>query len=188
MEQRPPGGEPTPEFRLSQESAREIAGQTGPPRRRRTFLSTDHLSTEAAAAYVDGRLPHAGQTRADVHLAQCEQCRREVDDQREARRALRGSGPIRMPSDLRDRLRSLDGLGETVDGSAPGERLPGDKSPGERLLGDKTPGERLPGDKTPGERSPGNGPTGAAGPDVGGGRAEATPWSRLLRRFRGTDH
>lgn len=178
MEQRPPGGEPTPEFRLSQESAREIAGQTGPPRRRSTFLSTDHLSTEAAAAYVDGRLPHAGQTRADVHLAQCEQCRREVDDQREARRALRGSGPIRMPSDLRDRLRSLDGLGETVDGSAPGERLPGDKSPGERLLGDKTPGER----------SPGNGPTGAAGPDVGGGRAEATPWSRLLRRFRGTDH
>ena len=178
MEQRPPVGEPTPEFRLSQESAREIAGQTGPPRRRRTFLSTDHLSTEAAAAYVDGRLPHAGQTRADAHLAQCEQCRREVDDQREARRALRGSGPIRMPSDLRDRLRSLDGLGETVDGTAPVERLPGDK----------TPGERLPGDKTPGERSPGNGPTGAAGPDVGGGRAEATPWSRLLRRFRGTDH
>ncbi|GLB62536.1 hypothetical protein NCCP2495_04140 [Dietzia sp. NCCP-2495] len=173
MEQRPPGGEPTPEFRLSQESAREIAGQTGPPRRRRTFLSTDHLSTEAAAAYVDGRLPHAGQTRADAHLAQCEQCRREVDDQREARRALRGSGPIRMPSDLRDRLSSLGGLGETVDDTAPGSGAPG--------AGESEP-------RTPGERTPGNGPTGAAGPDVGGGRAEATPWSRLLRRFRGTDH
>lgn len=176
MEQRPPGGEPAPEFRLSQDSAREIAGRTPPPRRRRTFLSTDHLSTEAAAAYVDGRLPHAGQTRADAHLAQCAQCRREVDDQREARRALRGSGPIRMPNDLRDRLSSLEG-----------EKAPGTRHPGETASGEKAPRE-----KAPGEESPGSGRTGAAGPTAGptvnGGRAEATPWTRLLRRFRGTGH
>ena len=187
MEQRPPGGEPAPEFRLSQDSAREIAGRTPPPRRRRTFLSTDHLSTEAAAAYVDGRLPHAGQTRADAHLAQCAQCRREVDDQREARRALRGSGPIRMPNDLRDRLSSLEG--EKAPGTRhPGETASGEKVPGETASGEKVPGETVPGEKAPGEEPPGSGRTGAAGPTAGGGHAEATPWTRLLRRFRGTGH
>ena len=41
-----------PEFRLSQTSAREVVGRTGPPRVREQFLSTDHLSIEAAAAYA----------------------------------------------------------------------------------------------------------------------------------------
>lgn len=153
MEQRHPGREPAPEFRLSQDAAREITDRTGPPRQRRTFLSTDHLSTEAAAAYVDGRLPQAGQTRADAHLALCDQCRREVDDQREARRALRGSGPIQMPSDLRDRLRSLEGLGA--------------------LGSDPTTG--------PGESEP------SRGRNADGG-AVTSPWTRLLRRFRGPGH
>lgn len=100
-----------PEYRLSQDSARTVVDRTPPPRTARRFLSTDHLSTEAAAAYADGRLPAAGQVRADAHLECCPQCRREVSDQRDARRALRGSGPIQMPGDLRERLRLLgDGL------------------------------------------------------------------------------
>lgn len=96
-----------PEYRLSSQAAREVADRAGPPPGSRRFLSTDHLSAEAAAAYVDHRLPAAGQTRADAHLARCPRCRQEIADQRDARRALRGSGPIHMPDDLRDRLRSL---------------------------------------------------------------------------------
>lgn len=102
------GRGPGPEFTLSQRSARQVVDRTGPPRARESFLSTDHLSTEAAAAYVDGRLPPAGSARADAHLDRCANCRREVDDQREARRVLRGSGPIRMPRELHERLRSLE--------------------------------------------------------------------------------
>ena len=127
----------TPEYRLSHDSARVVADRTPPSRTGRRFLSTDHLSTEAAAAYVDGRLPAAGQIRADAHLGHCPQCRREVSDQRDARRALRGSGPIHMPGDLRERL---------------------------RLLGDGFVSEE--------GRSP--------RPEPG------SPWSRLLRRLRGT--
>jgi hypothetical protein len=102
-----PRPESASEYRLSSESAREVADRAGPPPGSRRFLSTDHLSTEAVAAYVDRRLPAAGQTRAEAHLARCPRCRREVAEQHDARRALRGSGPIHMPADLRDRLRSL---------------------------------------------------------------------------------
>lgn len=107
MDARRTGPEPTPEFRLSAESAREVTGGVGPARAGGRFLSTDHLSTEAAAAYVDRRLPQTGQLRADTHLARCPDCRREVETQRQVRRTLRDSGPIHMPSDLRDRLSSI---------------------------------------------------------------------------------
>jgi len=102
------GSERVPGHRLSPSSAREFVAQSGPPRPPGSFLSTDHLSTEAAAAYVDGRLPRAGELRARAHLERCRQCRRDVDDQREARRLLRGSGPIRMPPELLHRLRALE--------------------------------------------------------------------------------
>lgn len=121
---------PTPEYRLSRDAAREVARGTGATRDRPDFLSTDHLSTEAAAAYVDGRLPNTGQVRADAHLARCPQCRREVTDQREARRALRGSGPIQMPRELLERLRSLE------DEPRPGPGQPGPGTPAGTAPGD----------------------------------------------------
>lgn len=109
------GRRPEPGFTLSHDSAREVVDRTGPPRPRESFLSTDHLSTEAAAAFVDGRLPQSGLARAEAHLARCPDCRREVDDQHEARRVLRGSGPIRMPRELLERLRSLEDAAEPAD-------------------------------------------------------------------------
>ena len=121
MDRHHTGKGPAPEYRLSPASAREVAERAGPRRVAPRFLSTDHLSSEAVAAYVDARLPDAGRVRADAHLARCPQCRREVDDQREARRALRGSGPIRMPQELLHRLRSLE-QGDVPAPAAPQER------------------------------------------------------------------
>lgn len=124
-----------PEYTLSHDSAREVVHRSAPARSGANFLSTDHLSSEAAAAYVDHRLPQAGQVRADAHLVRCAQCRREVDVQREARGVLRGSGPIRMPSDLLDRLRSLEDTPHTephrVDDPP---RVPHPRDAWERLL------------------------------------------------------
>ncbi|MDZ4233939.1 MAG: zf-HC2 domain-containing protein, partial [Dietzia sp.] len=88
MDRHQAGRGSTPEYRLSRDSVREVAESTPLPRGGRHFLSTDHLSTEAAAAYVDGCLPASGKVRADAHLAQCPQCRREVTEQQDARRAL----------------------------------------------------------------------------------------------------
>lgn len=102
-----PGHDHPGEYRLSRRSAREVVGRTPPPRTEHRFLSTDHLSTEAVAAYVDARLPPTGQARADAHLARCPQCRSDVEAQGDARHALRGSGPIQMPGELRERLRHL---------------------------------------------------------------------------------
>lgn len=67
-----------------------------PPR----FSSTDHPSSEAVAAYVDGELPMKAHLRAGSHLSQCPQCAAEVDAQRQARAALRDSRPVVMPSTL----------------------------------------------------------------------------------------
>ena len=66
----------------------------------RQFSSTDHLSTEAMAAYVDGELPMKAHLRAGSHLSQCPQCCAEVDAQTQARGALRDSGPVAAPSTL----------------------------------------------------------------------------------------
>lgn len=66
----------------------------------RQFSSTDHLSIEAVAAYVDGELPMKAYLRAGSHLSQCQQCAAEVDAQGQARAALRDSRPVTMPSAL----------------------------------------------------------------------------------------
>jgi hypothetical protein len=66
----------------------------------RQFRSTEHLSTEAIAAFVDGELRMNAHLRAAHHLSLCPQCAAEVDDHSRARAALRDSRPIRIPSTL----------------------------------------------------------------------------------------
>lgn len=69
----------------------------GAPRR---FGSTEHLSTEAAAAYVDGELQINAHLRAAHHLSLCTDCADDVDGQSRARAALRDSAPITTPTPL----------------------------------------------------------------------------------------
>ena len=66
----------------------------------RQFGSTEHLSTEAVAAFVDGELRMNAHLRAAHHISLCADCATEVEGQRRARAALRDSHPIRIPSTL----------------------------------------------------------------------------------------
>ncbi len=66
----------------------------------RQFGSTEHLSTEAIAAFVDGELRMSAHLRAAHHLSLCPECAADVEDQSRARAALRDSHPIRIPSSL----------------------------------------------------------------------------------------
>ena len=66
----------------------------------RQFGSTEHLSTEAIAAFVDGELRMNAHLRAAHHISLCADCAAEVEGQRRARAALRDSHPIRIPSTL----------------------------------------------------------------------------------------
>ena len=66
----------------------------------RQFGSTEHLSIEAIAAFVDGELRMNAHLRAAHHLSLCAQCAAEVEDQGRARAALRDSHPIRIPTTL----------------------------------------------------------------------------------------
>lgn len=74
---------------------------------RHEFLSTEHLGTEAIAAFVDGELSPIALRRAKAHLLACPECRREVARQRQASRRLRDSCEIHIPAELRARLASL---------------------------------------------------------------------------------
>ncbi|MGW0041341.1 RNA polymerase subunit sigma-70 [Rhodococcus sp. NPDC003348] len=66
----------------------------------RQFGSTEHLASEAVAAYVDGELQMNAYLRAADHVSQCLECAAAVDAQQHARIALRQSGEISMPSSL----------------------------------------------------------------------------------------
>ena len=68
------------------------------------FAPTEHLSSEAVAAFADERLPTAARDRALKHLGQCPECMDALQVQRSARYVLRHSGPIRMPGTLAERL------------------------------------------------------------------------------------
>ena len=92
----------------------------------RQFTSTDHLSIEAVAAYVDGELPMKAHLRAGSHLAACRQCAAEVEAQGQAREALRESRPVSIPT-------TLMGLLTQIPESAPEEPVappPGTARPG----------------------------------------------------------
>ncbi|MCV7180269.1 anti-sigma E factor RseA [Mycolicibacterium sphagni] len=107
----------------------------------RQFGSTEHLSTEAIAAYVDGELRMKSYLRAAHHLSLCPQCAAEVDGQTQARTALRDSLPISMPT-------SLLGLLSQIPESAPDEPL-GPQRPS-RPGGDVERRSRPGGDMEPG--------------------------------------
>jgi hypothetical protein len=77
--------------------ASQSGAPVGAPRR---FRSTEHLSTEAIAAFVDGELRMTAHLRAAHHMSMCPQCAAEVEGQRQARTALRDSLPIDMPTSL----------------------------------------------------------------------------------------
>lgn len=81
---------------LPTQFASQSEGPVGP----RRFGSTEHLSTEAIAAFVDGELRMTAHLRAGHHLSLCPLCAAEVDAQRQARSALRDSCPVAMPSSL----------------------------------------------------------------------------------------
>ncbi|MFZ2527879.1 MAG: zf-HC2 domain-containing protein [Rhodococcus sp. (in: high G+C Gram-positive bacteria)] len=70
-----------------------------PPRQ---FGSTEHLASEAVAAYVDGELRMNAYLRASQHLSVCAECAAEVDAQQQARHALRNAAlqAPQMPSSL----------------------------------------------------------------------------------------
>lgn len=66
----------------------------------RQFGSTEHLSTEAVAAFVDGELRMTAHLRAAHHVSMCPDCAAEIEAQRQARSALRDSCPIDIPTNL----------------------------------------------------------------------------------------
>lgn len=78
----------------------QFASQSDAPVGPREFGSTEHLSTEAIAAFVDGELRMNAHLRAAHHLSLCPQCATEVEAQSQARAALRDSCPIVVPRSL----------------------------------------------------------------------------------------
>jgi hypothetical protein len=78
----------------------QFASQSDQPVGPRRFGSTEHLSTEAIAAFVDGELRMGAHLRAAHHMSLCPHCSAEVDAQGQARAALRDSCPIAIPTSL----------------------------------------------------------------------------------------
>jgi anti-sigma factor RsiW len=85
----------------------QFASQSDAPVGPRQFGSTEHLSTEAIAAFADGELRMNAHLRAAHHLSLCQQCAAEVEAQRQARKALRDSHPIVIPRQLLGQLSQI---------------------------------------------------------------------------------
>ncbi len=71
------------------------------------FLTVQHLSDEAVAAFADGVLSGAPKSRASQHIAVCADCAEAVREQRQASYALRAAAAPSVPMGLLDRLRCL---------------------------------------------------------------------------------
>ena len=69
-------------------------------RAQRRFGSTEHLASEAIAAYVDGELKMNAYLRAAKHISLCPECAREVEAQQQARCALRRAADVAIPTSL----------------------------------------------------------------------------------------
>lgn len=82
---------------LPAQFASQSDAPVGAPRK---FGSTEHLSVEAIAAFVDGELRMNAHLRAAHHLSLCPECAADVDEQCRARAALRDSHPIHIPGTL----------------------------------------------------------------------------------------
>ena len=102
---------------LPSQFASQSDAPVGAPRQ---FGSTEHLSTEAIAAFVDGELRMSAHLRAAHHLSLCPQCAAEVEGQRRARAALRDSQPIRIPSTLLGLLSQIPQSSATADDASRG--------------------------------------------------------------------
>ncbi|MUM16591.1 RNA polymerase subunit sigma-70 [Mycobacterium sp. CBMA271] len=108
--------------RLPSPFASQSEAPVGAPRQ---FGSTEHLSTEAIAAFVDGELRMSAHLRAAHHLSMCPECVLEIDAQRQARSALRDSGTIRVPGSLLGLLSQIPHIPhEAASSSAPDGDLP----------------------------------------------------------------
>ncbi|BBZ03243.1 anti-sigma-E factor RseA [Mycolicibacterium chitae] len=102
----------------------------------RQFGSTEHLSIEAVAAFVDGELRMNAHLRAAHHLSLCAQCAAEVEAQQQTRETLRESScPISMPSTLFSALSQIPNAPLTPPDDAVGpldEHLADDRTRGWR--------------------------------------------------------
>ena len=73
----------------------------------RRFGSTEHLASEAIAAFVDNELRTGAFMRAASHLSLCPECSADVDAQRQARIELRRAADVAMPASLLGALSAI---------------------------------------------------------------------------------
>lgn len=76
----------------------------------RDFASVDHLSSDAAAMFVDNELSKGAMHRARLHLVHCAECREEINNQRHTVDFVRTeckSDSVTAPTDLKAKLMSL---------------------------------------------------------------------------------
>ncbi|MGN2636102.1 hypothetical protein ACWEKT_10315 [Nocardia takedensis] len=95
-----------------------MSGESSTSGRSPRFRPTEHLASEAVAAYVDGELRMNAYLRAAQHLSLCPECAAEVDAQQQARIALRQSGQVSIPTGLHDSLTRIP-LGELPGAGGP---------------------------------------------------------------------